>query len=85
MGQVRRSIQAGKVEAEALNRLGELLEQHIRLEERRLFPLIEEIVTEEDLEGLSFPSRTLEPVEEGSPVINLTGGQGNGPLLGHRK
>lgn len=82
VGQVRRSVQAGRVEAEVLNRLGELLEQHIRLEERQLFPLIEEIVTDEDLEGLLFPSRTLEPVGEGSPVVNLTSGQGNGPLWG---
>ena len=82
VGQLRRSIRAGSVEAEVLTRLGELLEQHIRLEERQLFPVIEEIVTYEDLAGLSLPPRTLEPVDEGSPVVNLTGGQGNGPLWG---
>ena len=80
--ELRESIRQESVDTDLLRRLGELLERHIRLEERRLFPLIETVATHEQLEGLSFPERTLEPVTEGSPVINLTGGHGTGPLWG---
>ena len=81
-GELRQSIRQESVEASQLRRLGELLERHIRLEERSLFPLIERIATDAELEELSLPARTLDPVTEGSPVINLTGGHGNGPLWG---
>jgi hemerythrin-like domain-containing protein len=80
--ELRRSIRQGSVEAGQLHRLGELLERHIRLEERSLFPLIERTATDAELEELSLPARTLDPVTEGSPVINLTGGHGGGPLWG---
>ena len=81
-GELRQSIRKGSVEAGQLGRLGELLERHIRMEERSLFPLIERIATDAELEELSLPARTLDPVTEGSPVINLTGGHGSGPLWG---
>jgi hemerythrin-like domain-containing protein len=80
--ELRESIRQESVDADLLGRLGELLERHIRLEERSLFPLIERIATDAELEGLAFPERTLEPATEGSPVINLTGGHGTGPLWG---
>ena len=82
VGRLERSIAAGSVEAGTLGELGTLLETHIRLEERQLFPLIEEVVPDEELEGLSLPPRTLEPAVEGSPVVNLTAGAGSGPLWG---
>ena len=81
-GELSQSIREGSVDPDLIQRLGELLERHIRLEERSLFPLIERIATDAELEELSLPARTLEPVTEGSPVINLTGGHGSGPLWG---
>ena len=82
--ELRQSIRQESVDTDLLARLGELLERHIRLEERSLFPLIERIATDAELEGLSFPERTLEPVTEESPVINLTGGARERTTLGHR-
>ena len=79
---LERSLDAQEVDAGLLGELGELLESHIRLEERQLFPLIEEVVPAEDLEALALPPRTLDPVVEGSPVVNLTAGAGSGPLWG---
>lgn len=40
-----------------LAELGETLRQHVRLEENRLFPLIEETVADEDLRALRFAPR----------------------------
>ena len=85
VGQLRRSIQAGSVEAEVLDRLGELLEQHIRLEERQLFPLIEEIVTDEDLEGLSIPPANPRARRRGQPDRQPDRRAGERPTVGHRK
>lgn len=81
-GELRQSIHQGSVDSAVLERLGELLERHIRLEERSLFPLIETVATDAELDALSLPARTLDPVTEGSPVINLTAGNGSGPLWG---
>jgi hypothetical protein len=36
---------------------GELLEAHVRLEERQLFPLIEELVPDDELRGLGLADR----------------------------
>jgi hemerythrin-like domain-containing protein len=77
-----RSLDLDTVEAGLLGRLGERLERHVRLEERILFPLIEKLAADEDLDGLMFPPRTLDPVADDGPVVNLTGGTGNGPLWG---
>jgi hemerythrin-like domain-containing protein len=46
------ALAAGSVEPEALRALGTALEQHVRLEEREVFPLIEETLTEEAAERL---------------------------------
>jgi hypothetical protein len=40
-----------------LDAAGELLEAHIRLEERQLFPLIEELVPDDELGRLGLASR----------------------------
>ena len=72
----------GSVEASQLRWLGELLERHIRLEERSLFPLIERIATDAELRKPALPARTVDLVTEGNPVINLTGGHESGPLWG---
>jgi hemerythrin-like domain-containing protein len=79
---LRESLAADTVERGLLGRLGTLLEGHIRLEERQLFPLIEELASERDLEGLSLPPRTLDPVTDETPIVDLTSGRGTGPLWG---
>jgi hypothetical protein len=40
-----------------LDAAGELLEAHIRLEERQLFPLIEELVPDDELRGLGLAGK----------------------------
>jgi hemerythrin-like domain-containing protein len=51
------AMAAGIVNREALAAVGELLEAHIRLEERELFPLIEELVPDDELRRLGLASR----------------------------
>src|SRR5206468_3328711 len=43
------AVAAGIVDRETLAAVGELLDVHIRLEERELFPLIEELVPDDEL------------------------------------
>jgi hemerythrin-like domain-containing protein len=51
------AVAAGIVDRETLEGAGDLLEAHIRLEERQLFPLIEELVPDEELRRLGLASR----------------------------
>jgi hemerythrin-like domain-containing protein len=51
------AVAAGIVDRKALDTAGELLDAHIRLEERQLFPLIEELVPDDELLGLELASR----------------------------
>src|SRR6266516_1069480 len=51
------AVAAGIVERETLDAAGELLDAHIRLEERRLFPLIEKLVPDDELRRLGLASR----------------------------
>ena len=51
------AVAAGIVDRETLNAAGELLDAHIRLEERQLFPLIEELVPEGELRRLGIADR----------------------------
>src|SRR5436190_15915778 len=53
------AVAAGIVERETLDAAGELLDAHIRLEERQIFPLIEELVPDDELRGLGLASRDL--------------------------
>jgi hemerythrin-like domain-containing protein len=48
---------ADSVEPETLDATGTLLETHIRLEERELFPLIEQVVPDDELNNLGFADR----------------------------
>ncbi len=41
--------ESGGVSSDTLRRIGERLEAHIRLEERRVFPLVETALSKEDL------------------------------------
>jgi len=50
-------VTAGSVERETLDAAGELLDAHITLGERRLFPLIEEFVPDDQLRRLGRASR----------------------------
>jgi hemerythrin-like domain-containing protein len=51
------AVAAGIVDRETLDVAGELLDAHIRLEERQLFPLIEELVPDGELRRLVFADR----------------------------
>jgi len=51
------AVAAGIVDRETLAAAGELLEAHIRLEERQLFPLIEELVPDAELRSLGLADR----------------------------
>ena len=51
------AVAAGIVDRETLHAAGGLLDAHIRLEERQLFPLIEELVPDDQLRRLGLASR----------------------------
>jgi hemerythrin-like domain-containing protein len=51
------AVAAGSVDRETLDAAGGLLDAHIRLEERQLFPLIEELVPDDELRRLGLASR----------------------------
>ena len=52
------AVAAGIADRETLDAAGELLDSHIRLEERRLFPLIEELVPDDELRTLRVADRS---------------------------
>jgi hemerythrin len=63
-GEVRtlRALEAGgEVPPEALERLGSLVEAHVRWEERELFELVQREVAPERLGGLRLPPRPATP------------------------
>jgi hypothetical protein len=51
------AVAAGIVDRGTLDAAGKLLHSHIRLEERQLFPLIEELVPDDELRRLGLASR----------------------------
>jgi hypothetical protein len=51
------AVAASIVDRETLAAAGELLDAHIRLEERQLFPLIEELVPDNELRRLGLADR----------------------------
>jgi hemerythrin-like domain-containing protein len=55
---LRRQAEAGAVPEQSVRDLGERLEGHIRLEERRVFPHIEQVVPAAALAGLHLAKRT---------------------------
>jgi iron-sulfur cluster repair protein YtfE (RIC family) len=54
---LRQALADGAPRGEQLKELGETLKGHVRLEEKELFPLIEQVVPESDLSLLSFAKR----------------------------
>ena len=73
--EVEVELAAGDVSATALRKLAEALEEHIRFEERVLFPLIERISPESEL-------RRLQHVAETEARVELLSPEGRGPLWG---
>jgi hypothetical protein len=71
------NLSRGATDAPLMRELGDQLENHIRLEERRLFPLVEELVPEAlgrlDLAGTHA---------DGEAVVDLMAFFGRGPLWG---
>lgn len=53
----RRDLSSGKSDPELLSEISELLIAHVRFEEDELFPLIEELISEEDLMDLATTGR----------------------------
>ena len=82
VGRLRGEAASGEVGTETLAEIGVLLDEHVRLEERRLFPLLEEAIPDEELAALPLPPWTAEPEAEGSPVVRLAAGGGSGPVWG---
>jgi hemerythrin-like domain-containing protein len=64
------AVAAGIVDRETLAAAGELLDAHIRLEERQLFPLIEELVPDDELRRLGLADRDLTCVVRRPPVTS---------------
>jgi quercetin dioxygenase-like cupin family protein len=71
-------VTAGEVATSSLRELADLLEAHVRLEERHLFPLIQEVVGEQ-LEALDLAESR---AAAQSPVVDLLEPLGTGPLWG---
>jgi quercetin dioxygenase-like cupin family protein len=77
-GRLAAQAEAGAPDGELMAELGELLEQHIRYEERRLFPLIERLLP--DLEGPVARDPT--GTERSVIVADLLDAAGKGPVWG---
>lgn len=76
VGRLERALAAGEAEPKLMRELAELLEAHVRLEERELFPLIEDRAPDA-LEGLDLVA-----AREAAPpfVVDLSAPSGHGPL-----
>ncbi len=72
-------LAANQADPSLMRELADLLEAHVRLEERRLFPAIEETLPEASLGDLDL-QRTREAAK--SLVIDLSAPGGSGPLWG---
>jgi hemerythrin-like domain-containing protein len=57
VGDLRAALEKGSVDGASLKRLGETLKGHVRLEEMKLFPLIEQAVPDADLGHIEFAER----------------------------
>jgi quercetin dioxygenase-like cupin family protein len=68
-------LAAGRPPADVMRELGELLNAHVRHEERVLFPLLERLVADPALEALPIASREAQAEIPASP-------RGRGPLWG---
>ena len=70
-------LNADAVSSQLLSETGSLLESHVRLEERQLFPLVEQLAGDR-LEHVTTPAP-----EQESPVVNLGATEGGGAAVGN--
>ena len=54
---VKRQISNGEADQETLDRISQLLTEHVRFEEQELFPLVERLVPEDELRDLAIAGR----------------------------
>ena len=54
---VKRQLSDGEAEPETLAKISQVLTEHVRFEEQQLFPLVEELVSEDDLNDLATSGR----------------------------
>jgi quercetin dioxygenase-like cupin family protein/hemerythrin-like domain-containing protein len=71
-------LSTGSADAELMRQIADLLESHTRFEERRLFPLAEELAAEA-LNGLDLGGAH---VADRDPIVDLFAPLGRGPLWG---
>jgi len=64
------AVAAGSVDRDTLDGAGALLDAHIRLEERQLFPLIEELVPDDELGRLGLADRDATCALRRSPLTS---------------
>ena len=79
VAQLERGLITGEADGARMRELGELLDAHVRLEERDLFPLIEQVVPEDALRRLDLVAKR---ERARSPVVDLSAPLGSGPLWG---
>ncbi len=66
-------VRDGAVRPETLRSIGELLEAHIRLEEREVFPMVEETLPEEALKELSSRLAVKDAGSRAEPWVPMEG------------
>jgi quercetin dioxygenase-like cupin family protein len=82
-GQLRAELSAGEVEAGTLRGVGDLLEAHVRLEERQLFPLIEQRAAARLERAFEPFPPTRSAGDDAAPVVDLARPtRGGGPQWG---
>jgi quercetin dioxygenase-like cupin family protein len=79
VARLEQGLASDEVDASSMRELAGLLEAHVRLEERRLFPLIERVVPQETLSELDLAASRS---SARSPVVDLLAPRGKGPLWG---
>src|SRR5918992_2906427 len=71
--QLSDEFEQDKIREDTLRNLGELLEAHIRLEERHVFPLIEQTLPEHALQEVSYRLDVFEPGPPHEPWVPAEG------------
>ena len=71
--QLRDELEQDKIREDTLRTLGEKLEAHIRLEEREVFPLIEETLPEHALQEVASRLAVFEPGPAHEPWVPAEG------------
>lgn len=57
MRTIRRQLSTGEADPATLTKISDLLTEHVRREERDLFPLVEELLDEDELRDLPTVGR----------------------------